>query len=165
MLYIKSEKHFLDIIIMTKTVTLIRHAQSRANTGEDQGRNARLSAHGLVQAPQLSGKTELVIVSPLKRTMETYIHSNITASQVTMCDLVREQMDGHDSNYLEHEQKRVESLVDVQQRVGKAIEYILSLPHNHITIISHGLFIWHFLQRVGKPVQNVGNCEIFTIVI
>ena len=64
-----------------KTVTLIRHAESHFNAGnyktDEEIRNCRITNLGIQQAKQLNQSFDIVVLSPLKRAMETYLNSNI----------------------------------------------------------------------------------------
>ena len=59
-------------------VTIIRHTQPN----KDEPSDPPLSTVGRTQADKLTGHYELVVVSPLRRTLETYTQSNIIGTIV-----------------------------------------------------------------------------------
>jgi broad specificity phosphatase PhoE len=146
-----------------KTITIIRHAESLANVGLYHGKDARLSENGKMQASALNGDTELIILSPLKRTMETYLHSNIKTQKLLSSELFREMLDGALGNLHENEDHKIETVDMLRSRIKQAIDFLAELKENRVTIISHGMFIWYFLEFIGTPVNLVYNCQAFTI--
>lgn len=149
-----------------KTITIIRHAQSKFNAGEykteEEIRNCRLTNHGIDQAKQLNHSFDLLILSPLKRAFETYVHSNIKCKHVVISKLVREQLDGRPLNCLDLEEVTSESSDDVRKRAREAVEYIKKTDSDNIGIISHGCFIWYFLEQIGQPPIGTSNCQSIT---
>lgn len=91
-----------------------------------------------------------MILSPLRRTLETYVHSDLRAKRLVTSDLVREYAN-EPSSFLEGEDVVLESEEAFNHRVQKAIEFIRDqhrapepwhLPSRtvHETRPSHG---WH----------------------
>ena len=117
-----------------KTITIIRHAQSKFNAGEykteEEIRNCRLTNYGVEQAKQLNHSFDLLVLSPLKRAFETYVNSNIKCKQLTISELVREQLDGRPLNFLDLEEVKSESSDEVRKRAREAVEYIKQLDIN-----------------------------------
>lgn len=145
-----------------KKITIIRHAQSMHNAGQfsaqEEVRNARLSSEGKKQADGLKGSFDLVVLSPLRRAVETYARSGIACRQLKMCDLFREEADGLPANHLELEVTRVETKEEIRQRAKEARKYIEACDSYDIGILSHGIFIWYFLEACGQkgvPTYNV----------
>ena len=64
-----------------KRITIIRHAQSKFNAGEfrtaEEIRNCKLTDHGKMQAKNLDQSFDIIVLSPLKRAIETYVNSNL----------------------------------------------------------------------------------------
>lgn len=149
-----------------KTITIIRHAQSKFNAGEfkteEEIANCRLTNYGIEQAKQLNHTFDHLILSPLKRAFETYVNSNIKCKQLTVSHLVREQLDGRQLNFLELEEIRYESHIDVRNRAKEAVEMIKKINSDNIGIISHGCFIWYLLEQFGQPPQGTYNCQAIT---
>src|SRR5690348_5811551 len=97
----------------SKKITIIRHAQSKFNVGQyktdEEVRNCRLTNEGINQATQLNLSFDTVVLSPLKRAMETYLNSNIKTKHLVMTDLAREFKEDKPVNYLDFEPIEPES--------------------------------------------------------
>lgn len=70
-----------------KKIWLIRHAESKAQTGEEQSLDASLSSTGLKQAKRLKKilaeiAFDKIYVSPLKRARQTFEHSGVPMQKV-----------------------------------------------------------------------------------
>ena len=63
-------------------LTLIRHAQSLANAGLSTYRNPGLSDLGIIQSKQLLGTYDLIILSPLRRVLQTFSTSHLGSSSI-----------------------------------------------------------------------------------
>jgi hypothetical protein len=72
------------------TLTFIRHAQSQNNATNISEVDTPLSQLGISQASKLHGNYDLVVISPLTRTLQTFRHSHIFAPRIIISDLVRE---------------------------------------------------------------------------
>ena len=152
-----------------KTVTIIRHAQSKFNAGEykteEEITNCRLTQYGIAQANSLNHSFDLLILSPLKRAFETYVNSNIKCKQIMISNLVREQLDGRSLNCLELETIGNESSDEVRKRAREAVEMIKNLKSDNIGIISHGCFIWYLLEQFDQPPTGTYNCQTITFTL
>lgn len=132
-------------IKMCKKVICIRHGQPDRTYSSDPP----LSDVGIQQAKELSGEFELIIVSPLRRAMETYTQSNIAGKRVMMTDLAREQLNGDPYNefrnepYFSHESNHTMFKRAVQLR-----NFILEQPESSICIFSSA-FTLYYLQQVS----------------
>jgi len=150
-----------------KTITIIRHAQSKFNAGEyrteEEIANCRLTNYGIEQAKQLNHNFDHLILSPLKRAFETYVNSNIKCKELIVSHLVREQLDGRPLNCLELEEIRTETHNEVRKRAKDTAEMIKNLKSDNIGIISHGCFIWFLLEQFGQPPYLINNCQAITI--
>ncbi|QKF94678.1 histidine phosphatase superfamily clade-1 [Fadolivirus algeromassiliense] len=146
-----------------KKITIIRHAQSHFNAGnyktDEEIRNCRITPYGVEQSKQLHHSFDVLIISPLKRAMETYLNSNIKCRQLIMSELFREQKEDKPLNYLDFEEIKPESPEDARKRAREAIEFIKTIKSDNIGIISHGCFIWYLLEQVGQPPQPTHNCQ------
>jgi broad specificity phosphatase PhoE len=152
---------------MVKTVTLIRHGQSKFNVGqcknEDELRNCDLTEVGKVQASTIEGTFDILIVSTLKRAILTYHNSKIQSNNIVYTDLVREQREELSLNYLVGEEIKPESPDDMRKRVKKAIEYVKNLKYENIGIVTHAYFIWYFLEQTGNNPFILQNAKSVTI--
>lgn len=147
-----------------KKITIIRHAESRFNAGlcknDNELRNCGLTDYGKQQASHLNQHFDILIVSKLRRAIETYKNSNISAEKIIFSHLVREQKEGHSLNFLEGEEIVPESPDDIKKRANETILLIKTLDCDNIGIISHYSFIAYFLEQCGQPkyfLQNTKN--------
>jgi broad specificity phosphatase PhoE len=151
-----------------KKITFIRHAQSRFNSGKithDEIVNCRITEEGKQQANKLNNSFDLIILSPLKRAMETYVHSNIKTKRVVISELFRE-FKSWNLNMLENEDpKDVETHEQMIERAKSSIEYIKSLPEQNIGIISHHDFLQVFSEYILGQKISVPNCGSITFEI
>ncbi len=152
-----------------KKITIIRHAQSQFNAGnfktDEEIRNCRLTDFGIQQAKSLNQTFDVIVVSPLKRALETYLNSNIKTRQLIVSDLFREQKEDKPLNYLDLEEIKPESPYDARRRDNEAIEFIKNIKSDNIGIISHGCFIWYFLEQIGYPPTSTHNCQAITFTL
>lgn len=78
-----------------KTLFLIRHAESTHNAKpphepDDNYWNPGLTAKGKEQAHNVHGPIELLLCSPLRRTLETYVHSRLHVKCLETVEELRE---------------------------------------------------------------------------
>ena len=146
-----------------KSITIIRHAQSKFNAGEfntaEEIRNCKLTDYGKSQSKSLDQSFDIIILSPLKRAIETYTNSNLKSERVIISDLFREQKEDHPLNYLENETIAPESASDARARAREAVKFLKTLDYTNIGIISHGCFIWYFLEQAGQQPQSTYNTQ------
>ncbi len=150
-----------------KTVTIIRHGQSKQNAGQckndDELRNCALSDVGKEQSKNLNQNFDVVIVSPLKRAIETYENSNIKAGNVIYSDLFREHREHNLSEFLENEEVIPE--INVRQRAQNAFQFLKELNFNNIGIVTHLCFSWYLLEQCGQPISSLENTQSITFNI
>ena len=152
---------------MSKTITLIRHAESTFNIGQSGTNdcNPRLTINGIQNSEALHGSYDLVILSPLKRALETYLNSNIAAKEVMISPLFRERL-GCKANCLEGEQLTdLETLEQLTSRVLSAGNFVNSLNCKTIAIISHHDFLSAFSTLIIRQNVRLANCQSFTFTI
>jgi broad specificity phosphatase PhoE len=159
------------MVKMSKTVTLIRHAQSMHNAGQcdtpEKLKNCGLSEYGKTQAAELSGNYEVVVVSTLRRARETLQCSKITAGRTVFSDLFREQKDSgepfmgteHLLNYIDDEPVKPENTDEVMNRAKHAADFLRALPETNVCVISHGVFMSYLLYQCGQKMQPSYNCQ------
>jgi len=137
-------------------VYFLRHAESRYNAGFPDEFNCDLSDNGKKQASNLIGNIDLVIVSPLKRAIETLKNSKINYKKLLTCSLCRENRNTPKCDYLEGEEMFIESREQLLQRIEefKHLLDLLSENYNRILIVSHGIFICNLVGR-----SELHNCE------
>jgi broad specificity phosphatase PhoE len=145
-------------------ITLIRHGQSDGNveTKLEPERliNPHLTELGIKQASSLDFKFDLLILSPLKRALETYTFSKIKTGEVVINPLFREQTD-FTSSRLELEQLFPETKEGLIKRVIQAIEFLKTIKddYEHIGIVSHYLFLEIFTELTLGKKQVFNNCQ------
>lgn len=143
------------------TVTLIRHAQSRTNANNKlEEVDTRLTSKGIKQASKLSFTFDLVILSPLKRSMETYINSNIIAKNIIVIQEFRESKDnissflqGEEIIY-EDEEEFLKRIRDINKKIKK-----LSKEYNSIGIISHYNLLRELTGEIFGKKMSFGNTD------
>jgi phosphohistidine phosphatase SixA len=77
----------------------VRHAQSMENIGKGRA-DSPLSELGIEQAKKINGKFDLVICSPLRRTIETLHHSKLEYFKLIIDDNFRERIEYETSGML-----------------------------------------------------------------
>lgn len=155
---------------MPSSITIIRHAESLYNNGtatESQLKNCKLSEQGKVQASsELNGlEFDLLILSPLKRAVETYAYSNIKTADIVISHLFREwktsklnMMDGEEEDPIG---SSFETQEQFENRTHLALEFLKSLSEKYkkIGIISHHDFIHCFFKiHSGRQDISLANC-------
>lgn len=151
----------------------IRHAESRANAAshaadkkhdgvhESDLVNTSLTEAGKKQAEKVHGPVDLLIVSPLRRTLETYVHSKLTVKRLVTSELVREYRAYGRPGEFEHETPANETPLQLYARVEQAVAFIKAQPETNIGILSHGVFLAELAKRLGKPLQTgLGNAQV-----
>jgi len=145
-------------------LSFIRHAQSRYNSGTCNVyniQNCGLSDDGFVQAMSLELEFDCIVLSPLRRAIQTYALSHIKTGKVIISDLFREfRVVGHPSNHLEKEQSSRETEQDLVDRAKEAMEFLRNLPYENIGVVTH----YNFTAAFSKLINNdksiyLANCD------
>ena len=147
-----------------KIIFLIRHGESLHNADPkryDGIRDPGLSELGKKQAAQLSGTSDLILVSPLKRARETLHLSKIKSNKIYECHFLREWTAHGPSCWMEgeDEKKIYESEKDLYRRAHQAWKFVKQRPEKFITIVAHGGLNSAMLALMGKT-KGFKNCEI-----
>jgi broad specificity phosphatase PhoE len=148
-----------------KVIFFIRHGESLHNADPEKYdgiRDPGLSEKGKKQASEISGNSDLIIVSPFKRAQETLKTSKMKSSTIVTSILFREWTVYGASCWMEGENEKEihETHGDLHKRAEKAWDFIKQRPETYITIFAHGVFNSVMLQRVGIQKQ-FSNCEIY----
>ncbi len=130
---------------MKKTLIIYRHGNT-VDYSKQNVADVKLSKLGQQQAGQLQDECDLLIISNLRRSMETYTNSQIKAKDHIIEKLFREHMDTNKRNYLVSEEIRKESSKEIKERALAARNFILHRTNQTIVIITHFLFIRYLLQ-------------------
>jgi len=147
-------------------VTFIRHAMTRFNARLDDESipDSRITQIGVSQAAKLNNTFDILILSPLKRTMETYTNSNIKTNKVIISEYFREHMRTPLNFTALEDHSYVESTVEIEKRIDKAIKYIkmLGLKFDKIGVITHYDFLRHITKRLFGKELKFRNCDQIT---
>lgn len=144
---------------MTNEIYFVRHGESRFNAGLGDEFDTALSDAGKMQAGNLFGDVDLVIVSPLKRAQETLFRSAIKYQKLHISSLCRERRNVSNCDYLVGEPKIPETDEQFGLRVleFRALLDLLRPLYKRILVVSHGIFI---MGTTGRNTA-IGNCEFF----
>lgn len=156
---------------VVKTLYFIRHGQSLHNIKDPNKpdtdyRNTALSEEGKTQAGKIKGSIALAIVSPLRRTIQTYAYSQLTVGRLITLEDIREWAGWGVACMYEHEEQRdpnkaKESWSEFQVRVARAIRAIAQQPEHEIAIISHGGTLGEMTRQLKLPCHaGWANAEV-----
>ena len=150
-------------------ITFIRHAESTFNSGESTGRNVGLSERGKQQAGVLAGTFDCIILSPMRRAIETYTYSNLKAGAVFMDDVYRENMNHDAANYLDLEPMIQETTEMMLKRVDIGLARLRHIAQNtgyrNIAVISHSGYIYYLSGRIQPQMVMLDNTQSFSFNI
>ncbi|KAK6257136.1 hypothetical protein QUC31_000595 [Theobroma cacao] len=191
-----------------KIIHLVRHGQAMHNVEGDINREALLSPHlfdaelsplGLQQVDRLrkevhaSGmlkRIELVVTSPLYRTMQTAIgvFGTVSWPQIMAVELCRDKMgvrpcdmrrrvsdcqalfpsidfsmmDGEEDSLWNPDVREPDEKVSV--RMAQFMKWLWTRPEQEIVIVSHGIILQHILYVLGNdshPTVRSALCQRF----
>jgi len=136
------------------TIYLVRNAACKTS----QQQNPGLSEEGIQQAKRLQipeANIDLVIMSPLRSSMETVAYSNIITSRGTLiCEYVREEVRGKSDLYDTEFLRRPETTEELELRIANFWAYLedytrMNPQTRTIVVIAHK----RWMQRVmmGSP--------------
>lgn len=136
-------------------VYLLRHAETYNNKYGLSTIDVGLTPDGIKQANRLSGEFDLVIISPLRRTMETFKHSEIKTKTLVTWDCCREVI-CDPSDCLHGEIFEIEQEESVVQRLTEFLNKLEFLKGTYpinkkILVITHGFII---LRLTGRMLDN-----------
>jgi broad specificity phosphatase PhoE len=142
---------------------LIRHGQSLYNEGKTSDPNllvdCALSEEGRKQAQKITGPVNLLILSPLRRAIETYTYSKLQCRRIIMSDLFREHGTGPWNCLPREDLKWQETGTELETRVQRAIEFLRQQTETHITILSHHDFLVALTQALTQTPRYLRNAE------
>lgn len=136
-------------------IYFLRHGQSLFNLGLEDKNDSPLSENGIEQAKRVFGNVDLVIVSPLKRALQTLENSKIVYKKKLISSLCREHRNSSRCDYFPWETFSPEPEQEFKNRVNEFLELLklLSEHYPRIIVVSHHGFI---SKVTGKFLQN---CE------
>lgn len=134
-------------------IYVIRHCESVFNGHGIAYLDSDLTKRGVEQAKKINLEVDLVICSTLCRTQQTLLHSSIKHKGLLISDLCREFKNGNIINYLDGEVIKIETELELSERLKDFWKLVNSLYESHktIAIISHQGFI---LKSCGLELQN-----------
>jgi broad specificity phosphatase PhoE len=152
---------------MPKRIVFIRHAQSKANANEitepSELINCRITDHGKIQSSKINFSFDLLILSPLKRALETYVHSDIKVKNVIISDLFQEFRVG-ETNMLDNvDHSKLETFEELENRAIDAWKFLSSIPIDNIGIISHHDFTKVFFKKIFNLDVSLDNGQAFFV--
>lgn len=134
-------------------VTLLRHAESLFNKYLTSEKDCDLSPEGIQQAAALTGEFDVILLSCLRRTHQTLLHSQIKGKRILLTDLCREQRKDI-CDFLEKEDgSHKESDEELEHRIDCFKDYIRRecKPTDSVLVISHGDFIHTSTGKYAYP--------------
>ncbi len=150
-------------------VYFCRHAQSLANVNQWPGLDTPLSELGIEQAKKVVGHFDLILCSPLRRTLETLHYSQITYDKLSINHNLREMIQDMSSvMILEQRPSKGEFVPEsntsfwrraaaFHQELEKACQ-----DYDKILIIGHGFFFNGWYRRGCFPTP--ANAQIIRLV-
>jgi hypothetical protein len=125
--------------------------------------NPPLSSNGSEECGNIEGSYDIVILSPLKRAIQTYANSNIKSKKVLLMDAVREfRHSGSKENLLDFEELYYENFGDFIARISTLKEFLKECEPASVAVITHKEFIWHYLHTYGHDI-HLNHREHMTI--
>ena len=122
---------------MYMRVVFIRHAESRFNIGI-QEYDSVLTETGKQQASKLMGNYPLILLSPMKRCLETLQYSRITSDNVYTWDILREHKT-EICDFFENEEMIIETDDELTERCDHIIEEFIRLKQDILVITHHDI--------------------------
>lgn len=124
-------------------VDILRHAQSLFNKYLTSEKDCDLSPYGKLQAADLEGVYDVIIVSCLRRTHQTLLYSKIKGRRLIITDLCREKKSDICDFLPGEDETQKESGEALANRIDCFKDFVRTQcrPEDDVLIISHGDFI------------------------
>lgn len=175
-----------------KNVYFIRHGEGYHNLYNYNYHNwhleyPRLTTKGIKQCLAVKkniDKVDIILVSPLRRTLETAEFIFDKSNKFLAIDYVREfisnQCDYKESNkeisqnfnyvdfsmsYDNYDYNKKETEDDINKRINLFYKYLQDIEFKNIAVVTHGAFLERFIKKYGDNlnIENKGwfdNCEV-----
>ena len=168
-----------------KNIYFIRHGEGYHNLYNENLNNwhlvyPRLTTNGINQCLEVKKnipKVDIILVSPLRRTLETaelifdksadfYALDLIRELIVNPCDLkeFNEEI-SKTFNYVDFKMSKnnnkIESESDINIRINIFYKYLKKINYENIAIVTHGAFLKKFINKYGDE-MNIKNKNWFT---
>ena len=141
-----------DLSNLNYSLSFMCHGQALSNLGMSEVFDSPLTEEGKKQAADVGGHYDLVIVSPLRRCIETLLYSKITYENVSVSYDVREFAENPcDLLPGESGQERPEDLQERIERFEKTLSNVGD--HLRVLVISHSYFFnsWFMKACCAAP--------------
>lgn len=161
-------------------IYLVRHGQSMANINiDDGGYDSPLTLEGRNQARKIRLNVDLIICSPLRRTLETLYYSEIYGiktvieydfreRQCEQADLLLIKYSNKDNSAILFEELHNESETQYNERIYNAAKklYDMSLEYKRIAVICHGCVIQSLtgLRLNNADVTTIDQTRLLSIL-
>lgn len=142
---------------MVKKITLIRHGQP---LGEE---DPHLSDNGKNDCANLKGNYDLILLSPLRRCIDTYVSSKLNSNKIEFLILLREKQDGRTYNSLLCETPIAESDEIFNKRILELKNYLLNRSEENICCITSAFTICHLQMAFGLNCHPLNYLDIVNI--
>lgn len=100
-----------------------------------------------------------MILSPLRRAIETYACSKLQCKRIIISDLFREHGTGPWNCLPREDLQWQESGTELETRVQEAIAFLREQPETHITIVSHHDFLVALTKVLNQKPLYLRNAE------
>lgn len=142
------------------TLYVLRHGESTSNSGENDCTDPSLTFIGKEQSKNIiiPPGIDLIIISPLLRTMQTYEYSNIDKSlRKQVLHLCQERV-FHQRDILEGQELIIETDEQFFERVEAFKNHLRRLKDKYwsILVVSHA----YFLSALSPEFAGMKNCEL-----
>jgi broad specificity phosphatase PhoE len=125
-------------------ITFLRHAQSLFNKYLTSEKDCDLSPEGKLQAADLIGSYDVIILSPLRRTHQTLLYSKIRGRRILITELCREKRSDICDFLPGEDETRKESVEELVVRIDSFRKFLREncSPDESVLVIAHGDFIF-----------------------
>lgn len=123
--------------------------------------NTRLTEYGKIQSHNIKFECDVLILSPLKQCLETYVESNVIAKKIIISDLLKERNNISSDDIICYE----ESEEDVVLRIKELLKFLSTLTETEIAIFSHKEFIEIFIKYFNKTSTKISQYVVANICV
>jgi len=148
----------MKYIVMMCNLFYIRHAESTANTGEDDCCDAMLTKNGINQCKNLNGEFDIIFVSPLRRTLMTLENSQLKGKEVYVEPLIRERI-FHERDMMMSEKHLPLKLETDEEFYGRVTAFQNKIKNYEMQNVSI-LVISHAYYLSGLGIWGMKNAEL-----
>ena len=143
------------------SITLLRHCQSLYNEDHIKNKhlkNVSLSSKGKSMAKTLNGHYDIVLLSPMYRTVQTLKLSNITFDKLIIRTDIREYKQTTGSFFESEDSTIKEEHLVFKDRVFNFKLFLDDFKDLNILVIGHGLF---FKELMSNKIEHFENGQFY----